>query len=1027
MNINSNPKKFWSLITLVSTIILGATVYVTSMPSATYDTTTRTLFPIGTSTPINYSVGLVSVRDLGGTPVAYSGQAGSHYQIYWDAVQLNMTATPDWDSVKTRVSAIETRSIDPWLSVAIYEDSGAASAAVATDSLHVPTGVPTVLYGTGNCADRAPNYASGTFRNAYAKMVKSLVAEFDTRVAGYLIEMGVDGETTSVKDNASCPSSQADFEKKVSCTMYKEWIEFAMKTWRTYTTKALYIQGVTPMCSSANLGSNQFWNSARYIMEYSYPATATPGVSNETNPDLTPTPLYIGYKASSLAPDRTDAWNYEMMSPWGVLQAGNKYTSLGGSAFEPGLAPTLIPTAERIGYANYMAYASIANGATNLFFQPEWIPYIDSTTMYAITMTTGTTASDSPAVWIVPRSAEHQRSGSYDYSKSGYPGDFEHLASIISAVTPTPYCQPNTYATAQASGTGDYKNNPVICSAQITPVAPESRNTLFWPASSSIGINIDDTWYKGASWTGGDNYTAKITYLDSGTDTWSLVYSTGGTTYITETITKANSGAWVTEDIALSNAAFSNYMPTGGDFELRTGTGGEFFHRIFLEWNGGTVPTSTPTRTPTRTPTPRFTSTPTGVFSTPTKTPTPVATNSLVYGPEASAQENLGSETTTLRKDNPNTNLNGGYNEYALWENTGVTRSILMKFPALAKPSGYTHAGIVSATLTLNYTIIPGDDAVKIRIYQLTRDWRVAGATWNSTGLSSDSSDNWTSPGGFSSQDTNSDYVWAVMNPGANVIDITKIARRWLDGTDPNYGVVIIPEYTCTFSSATCTSGVGIAGDRYQQLSMRPSLQIWSGLSDVPTATPVATNTATPQNTPTPTTTPPSATPTPTSGGPTATATPTPLSGLKLNEVCLDPTTDANLDGSISIDDRAIELYNPGTQVIDLRDYRLEFVGSPSNTTQDTETNTYILPRNSYIKAGGYKVIYGEFLKNTAGESFNMPGSVFNTHIAFRDPDGILLTELTVSWPGDGLCWAQYPNGSGTWVTSRSPTLGRVN
>jgi len=117
----------------------------------------RGVYPVGTSTPVGYRVGFVIVRDLNGTitPMA-SAQVGSHYQVYWEEVQPDLTVTPNWYAaitrpvgtqvagVSTRVAYIKSLNQDVWLSLVFYENGN------PTDSLHVPTGVATVYYDTGN-------------------------------------------------------------------------------------------------------------------------------------------------------------------------------------------------------------------------------------------------------------------------------------------------------------------------------------------------------------------------------------------------------------------------------------------------------------------------------------------------------------------------------------------------------------------------------------------------------------------------------------------------------------------------------------------------------------------------------------------------------------------------------------------------------------------------------------------------------------------------------------------------------------
>jgi len=980
----------------------------------------RGVYPVGTDTPSGYRVGFVIVRDLNSTitPMA-SAQVGSHYQIYWEQVQPDLTATPNWAAVSTRVAYIQSMSQDVWLSIAFYENSG-LPAAIATDSLHVPTGVATVYYDTGNGYDRAPNYGNKEFfQQPYANVIQSLVAEFDNDVAGYIIEAGASAETVNVYDDV-WSITRKNFELQVPCSQYQDWVKFVMRTWRTYTSKPVYLKTYTPDCVG---GAG--WKSARLYMGYSY--QPTPDSYSIANPYAipTPTPLWIGYMTAGLEEDKFNVHAVgTAILPWGQLDVGIAFSDIGGAAYEPGTVPQWEATAEAAGIADAMVYSALAAGADNLFFQKQWPPYISDHAWYAITKTIGTDYTDSTAAWIVMRAAEYKESNyGGGYAWSGWPGPYEHLASLAGAATPTPVCIASV-ATRVKADTG--YEPPYTCKAVLsTPVAPESRNTLFWPADSVVGIDLDDSWIQrlGAIIPA---VTIKVIYLNKGTDTWTLAWKTS-TGESAQGVTNTNSQTWTTQEFSLTNVRFNGSYTGSADIELRMGSStGQYFYQVFVE-NTSAVPTATSTKTLTPSRTQTSTNTPTG--NTPTHTPTP--------GGLGSALQILPT-SVAVYKSNPNTNYNTAETDYTTWFNRESQAAILLKW-TITKPVNVT--SVATATLTLHPTFAPYNfpgqtlpTYLHLTAQQILKNWDANTVTWYTTGISDTS---WTAAGVQSTLDvqiSNAAQALPLSDQGLTDVtfDVTSIVRAWMDNNESNYGWVIRLQNPCP--NEYCGTNYGFGSDRYFDLDKRPDLTITWNYAATPTPTntsthtptllptPTSTGSATPTYTNTPTNTPTGAS-TATST-PAPTSTPTPLAGLKINEVLPDPVTDYNLDGSANRLDRAVELYNPGSTAINLSQYRLVFSGT---TCSDALGTTYIFPRRSTVYGGHYKVIFGESLKNLSSDSFYMPNGTTATTLILCDPDGIELDRLEYNWPGKDLSWARYPNGSGTWVSSRTPTLGAVN
>jgi hypothetical protein len=76
--------------------------------------------------------------------------------------------------------------------------------------------------------------------------------------------------------------------------------------------------------------------------------------------------------------------------------------------------------------------------------------------------------------------------------------------------------------------------------------------------------------------------TLKIIYLDKGTGKFSVRYDSSSNSDKTAvTITKANSGNWVSKSITISDGAFANKGPRNSDFSLiNEDNENDIFHMI---------------------------------------------------------------------------------------------------------------------------------------------------------------------------------------------------------------------------------------------------------------------------------------------------------------------------------------------------------------------------------------------------------------------------------------------------------------
>lgn len=574
------------------------------------------LYPVGTPTPSGYHPGIVIVRDLfsgaGVTVTPIPGVVGSHIEIYWDDVQPSLAGTPDWSAVEARVAYLASQGRDAWLSLQFFETAWST-----TDVLYLPAGAPTVSYNGYNasgtpCAEVAPDYGAAGFRSAYYDVATSMVATFgaDSRVAGFALQMGASGEAMNVQ-NDSCTKRQY-FETPVPCQEYIDAVELAATWLRAGTAKPITLASGIAMC---------------YQSSYNEDRKATKKLFDDLN--LTPTAgaaQYIGYRHNGLAPDSSRS-TFSTPTPgyYGRLQYGYEHPDNGGVFFEPGSPygfPTQVPTADRAGYADYMVLNGANAKADNLFLQKQWLDYISPRVLDVVTQTLGTDASDASLAWLWFRNAEFYKTiDSATVSYSGWSGPFAHLAAVVGVATPTTYCAPSVRATALAVGGA---TPPAVCSQELAaPAAPESRNALGYQSGSTVGIDIDDAWqYAGAV---NRTYDFSLRYLDNNAGTIVVAWADTAGTESTHTITKANTGAWVTADWT-GTAAFDDEYTTH-DVEIRPSGAVAVLNSLVIDYAADvSTPTPTPSPAPSATPTRTRTPQPTATFVTATVTRTPTAT-----------------------------------------------------------------------------------------------------------------------------------------------------------------------------------------------------------------------------------------------------------------------------------------------------------------------------------------------------------------------------------------------------------------
>ncbi|MBN1935315.1 MAG: lamin tail domain-containing protein [Anaerolineae bacterium] len=207
----------------------------------------------------------------------------------------------------------------------------------------------------------------------------------------------------------------------------------------------------------------------------------------------------------------------------------------------------------------------------------------------------------------------------------------------------------------------------------------------------------------------------------------------------------------------------------------------------------------------------------------------------------------------------------------------------------------------------------------------------------------------------------------------------------------------------------------------------------WTRLGDLPTPTPPATPTSTATAVPTPTatatptamptstatavptatatataTTEPTATPTATPIS-TATAVPTPTTTVHIDELLPVPLSiDWDGNGIANGQDEWIELYNAGTEAIDLSDWSLE---------ASVYGLAYAIPDGTMLGAGEFLVLY----RAQSGLALNDGGDT----VRLLDAAGAVIDSVT--WDDIGPDASYGRTASGEWAITASPSPGAAN
>lgn len=502
--------------------------------------------------------------------------------------------------------------------------------------------------------------------------------------------------------------------------------------------------------------------------------------------------LGIGLKHNGLKPDTDDA-TYDSSYTWpggGQYDPMLKYwqdVAIGWESYEAQYMTGLTNTTWGVlsgldKHADYFVFAR------DLVEKPDRHPILRFAQQHL-----GKTIADSPSAWVAMRDSEllyGAQRGNYSFfmfQNDQAPGGRTVAAWSISTYPEGRY----TRRTDSASG------NPYMY------------------------FDIEDGYLRDTH----ERVRLNVTYYDQGTGKFDVYYDAwSNLNKLAGTVTKTNTGNWLKASWELTDARFGNRLPGGGshpgsDLSIYArNDGDDFIHMVQVERLGLPAPvTPSPTPLPAASPTPVWTPEPTGYRLTRTfrdgeNSYTGAADASLVAG---SPTTNRGTDPLlSIRSDNA---IHG-----------------LVRFDALSLPDG---ASLDRATLRLYLLSRSNDVNIYFRSFDLLRPWVETEATWNQAhnGVP------WSTPG-LGPADHSVDYTdFKFLNsvPRWIELDVTELARRWLQNPASNNGVFI-----SGFSNAR--TQYDVASSENAIVTQRPQLVLEylnPNLTPGPTATPTPTPT----------------------------------------------------------------------------------------------------------------------------------------------------------------------------------------
>ncbi len=371
-----------------------------------------------------------------------------------------------------------------------------------------------------------------------------------------------------------------------------------------------------------------------------------------------------------------------------------------------------------------------------------------------------------------------------------------------------------------------------------------TRRTDIQSGNPNMYFDVDNAWmYQNQH----ANVTIEVIYLDQGRDTWSLYYdAVDDPEKLAGTVRKTDTWKWLTHTFTLSDAAFSDRLPGGGDhpgsdFYIASNDFDDYIHRVLVR-RDDIAPTPTPPPIVTPTPTP----TPSPGDPTPTPEPSFIRLRQGYQGYTGTEDTWIG---TWCAGFSPNDGDRNHGNEPILAVRANgdppyeSVCSALLRFDMYKIPRG---SKIVQAKLVFKGVFQSNAARLYVNAFDVYQRWYENEATW----YQARNHHPWGQPGAESTSDR-PNVPWDVgylagdatlSYGGWASVSLTPLVQRWVDHPETNLGILLRP-----FANRVEWH---LASSEYPTELYRPQFEILYYPPDqIP---PTATPTPTPWPTPTP-------------------------------------------------------------------------------------------------------------------------------------------------------------------------------
>jgi hypothetical protein len=454
-----------------------------------------------------------------------------------------------------------------------------------------------------------PRYWDAHFLEKYGNFVRALAARYDldVRVAWVQIGTGLYGETQPADDSddaAVKAAMTADFGITADWQFADQWIAAANQITdifaNAFTHKPLFLMYAPTFARACERQALTDYAAGRGVglfhagLRPDANGTIFPAASGQQGcGQYDPMAAWQGAVPLAFEADPFQFHN-PIETYWGILSALDKH----------------------VDYLN-LDYRLFINETTGL-------PISDNLNSFTFANRyLGKSITNTPSVWVALR--DHRQPFEYDpgfYEDTWYPqwGNYSFWL----------YQDDSAPASQTVTETSDIHVTAPTYDARL-PQTKESwvtRRTDQATGNPSMAFRIDPGYMNG----GVNAVTVTVTYLDLGTDKWSLAYdSVNGEAQATPSgsanpwVQKANTRAWKKAVFVITNGRFAKSLPGAIDLRIDSrGDGDEWIHLVDVAKISSQPPSPTVTGSPQPTSTPSWTPTSTrAATNTPTLTPTP--------------------------------------------------------------------------------------------------------------------------------------------------------------------------------------------------------------------------------------------------------------------------------------------------------------------------------------------------------------------------------------------------------------------